>query len=300
MNWISSLLAADVNEIDDVSAWKRLHERGRAEVSHPIEIVAWVAARSPVLGWAFASGYREAVRSLTAPFGGGEELGVLCVTERGGNTPRAIETTLRDGRLHGTKTFVTMGAEADRLWVLAHRPPERDGVKDLVVVAVDAAAERMEVKEATPIPFVPEVSHGWVTLDGTPIVGDVVEDGWATIVRPFRAVEDTFVMAAVVSWIAANASRAGDVGHSLEFVSLLLALRSTSELDPRDVGTHVGLEAALRGVRRTVKSLDTSEWSEESAASWRRDSRLLDIAEGARRTRFQKAILTLRGLAGNG
>ena len=74
-------------------------------------------ARADRVGYAFAIGYAMALESLVGPGSA-----ALCVTEDGGNHPRAIETRLVDGRVTGKKTWATLADRAAHLLVAA-----RDG-----------------------------------------------------------------------------------------------------------------------------------------------------------------------------
>src|SRR5262245_60367021 len=74
------------------------------------------------LGYAFAGGYRAALARLVPAVRGNA---CLCATEPGGAHPRYIKAALErlpdaDAyRLDGTKTWVTLGTEADELLVVA-------------------------------------------------------------------------------------------------------------------------------------------------------------------------------------
>ena len=78
---------------------------------------------------------------LLPPIAAGDRLAALAVTEPAGRwDPSAIETTVREGRLSGAKSFVVDGHIADLLVVAARRPGSRDA-DGLSLYVVDATAD---------------------------------------------------------------------------------------------------------------------------------------------------------------
>src|SRR5512134_3602886 len=91
---------------EKVADWWPRHRAIAAEHPSTIQqaiVGGFVADR---VGWAFASGYQAALRSLF-PDAPGDRLCALCVTEADGNSPKVIKSTLKraDGRwiLNGAK-----------------------------------------------------------------------------------------------------------------------------------------------------------------------------------------------------
>ena len=97
----------------------------------------------------------------------GEGSAAFCVTETGGNHPRAIETQLVDGRVTGKKAWATLADHAAYLLVVARDGSDAAGRPRLRVVRVrrDAPGVTLEPSVTT---FVPEITHARLTLDGVP------------------------------------------------------------------------------------------------------------------------------------
>lgn len=237
-------------------------------------------ARASSVGQAFLGGYRAALVALT----GRPEAGALCVTEDGPPHPRSIACTWADGRLTGTKRWVTGASSAEVLYVAARAGTDGDRVR-LVVVPVDPSAPGTSIDVQPPTAFVPDVDHGIVTFDGTPTGDPLPGDGWSDLVKPFRTVEDVFVMGALASWMAA---RTGDREAREDLEAVLAALDTLSRADPSDPVGHLALAGVLRAVgpalERGASALDPG-----SREGWERDRPLLRVAQRAREARRQAA-----------
>jgi acyl-CoA dehydrogenase len=238
--------------------------------------------RTDRLGWAFASGYAAAGRRMF----GGAELWALCATESGGAHPRAIRTTLVEGRLSGTKGFVSMGRWAERLAVVA-RTGEQDGRPKLVVAVVDPASSGVTLREGAELPFVPEIPHGVLVLDGVEPVRVLPGDGYTGVLRPFRTVEDAHVMLAAAGLLLRWARQAGDRARVEELLVQILALAAICEADPGSSATHLALAGALSRSRSLFESARAP--SPEEASMLERDRPLLGIAGKAREARRSRA-----------
>ncbi|MCP4810087.1 MAG: acyl-CoA dehydrogenase family protein [Proteobacteria bacterium] len=221
------------------------------------------------LGFAFASGYQAAAERM---FGAGRKT-ALCATEAGGNHPRRIQTTLLDGRVTGEKTFVTLGTHADRLAVVA-RVGERDGRPDLRVVLVEADAPGVTLHALPALPFVPEIPHARVVLDGA--LGEVLPgDGYLGVLKPFRTVEDIHVHLGLLGLL----ERYAPSPAVTTLADQLVLLAERPPLDPqvhRQLGESIDRARALLDPPPPVPHFE-------------RDRPLLQIAENARRKRREKA-----------
>lgn len=238
----------------------------------------------------FTTAYRGAV---TRAFGtSGQQRTALCVTEDGGNTPRAIQTRWADGVLHGAKSFVTFGAQSDELLVLAVRG-ETEGRKDLVIVQVSGRTGVAFEKAPAPS-FVPEVPHSRVTFDGAPATL-WCEDAWSRI-KAFRLIEDVFVLGATVAWFMGLATQTRQAKLVEQLASLLLAARAVAALDPSAVATHLAYEGTQRAANAAFALFDWSDVPERIETLWVRDRALLEVAQRAREMRAERARETLMSI----
>ena len=270
--------------------------------------LAGVAARS--VGWAFAGGYQAALARLDGGRGTATATGLraLCATEEGGAHPRSIMTSLVPAHgggwvLSGHKTFVTMGTDADVLYVVASTCGVRaegagglgrgvDGRKQLRVARVDARAAGVSLRAHPPLPFVPEVAHSDARFDGVRVADDdlLPGDGYEDALKLFRTIEDLHVTAAVVGW-AAGVARASSWERAWieRAAAILVLLRALGEEVPSGAETHVALAGALA---EAGQLLDGAPWDRAEAATragWERDRALLQVAGKVRSARLETA-----------
>jgi hypothetical protein len=247
------------------------------------------AARTDRLAAAFREGYAAALRALV-PGIEDDEIVALCATEAGGAHPRAILTELREGRLTGTKSYVTGGTEATRLLVVAREPSGT-----LRLVSVGARAPGVTVTAHPPAPFVPELPHASVTFDGA--AGEVLPgDGYADYLKPFRTVEDIHVLAATAGYLEGLGRRAGwTPAARARLAAIGVLLEGLAARDPRDPTTHVALEGALALARQVFDGCDFDAAPEDERARWRRDRPLLEVAGKVRALRFEAASRAIWG-----
>ncbi len=276
-----------------VEDWWARHQESRKRFHKSAPLTLAMAQECDCVAWAFASGYQAAGEAL---FGETDQPRALCATEDEGNHPRAIRTTFRDGRITGTKRFVTLGTFAERLLVVV-TTGEAAGRPVLKLVEVDARAPGVTVTGLPPLPMVPELPHASVVFDSVEALRVLPGDGYADYLKPFRTVEDTHVHLALVGYLLSVALRWNwrrDVVTALHAQSA--ALQHIAQLDPQAVTTHLALAGALDASRRLMVDAE-SEWAQtddEVAACWRRDRTLLKVAGAARKARLDRAWSAIR------
>jgi acyl-CoA dehydrogenase len=297
MRPVEDLLARELvdDAVPDVEAWWRSHRTLSRTGVDPADVAIEAGLVADRLAWAFASGYQAALRRLV-PLLPADEIASLCATEAGGAHPRAIRTRLEKGRLWGKKTWATLAPVAGCFLVLATEGVEEGGRSLLRLVLVRPGPGLM-IHAAPPPPFVPEVAHGELALDG--VSGEVLPgDGWAAYVRPFRTLEDLHVFLALVAYVLGMARR----GHwpnevKEDLAAVLCALRELARQNPDSPSVHVALAGIMRHARAIfveTKPLWAAA-SESVRARWERDLPLLQVAEGARQSRRKAAWDVLAG-----
>jgi hypothetical protein len=242
-------------------------------------------ARADRVGHAFAIGYSTAIEALAGPGSA-----ALCVTEDGGNHPRAIRTRLAGGRVTGEKKWATLADHAAHLLVVATEGDDDAGRPRLRVVRVrsDAPGVTLALSAAA---FVPEIAHARVTLEA--VAGEILPgDGYADYVKPFRTIEDIHVHAALVGYLIGVARRRGfphDVVERLAMVAAALAALGAA--DPKAPATHVALAGAIATTTGVVAELEAA-WAaapDEEWTRWQRDRPILQVASRARGERLARA-----------
>jgi len=291
---LHALLALTPPPATTLHAWWETTAEERARWPYTIERALVGGVLADRLGFAFASGYAEALRALAPTHAHG--ITALCATEEGGNHPKAIQTRLEPAgegryRLTGKKKWATVATEASALLVVASTG-EEGGKNRLRVVRVAANAPGVTLVPSAS-PFVPEIPHAEVELHAVLIAeADLLPgDGYDDYLKPFRTVEDLHVHAALVGYLIGVARR-----HNLDksVIEPLIALATTvhalAHANPKSPATHVALAGVIALAARAVEAVEHA-WgvADDEHARWHRDRALLRVAGAARAARREKA-----------
>lgn len=297
----------DSAPLPSIAEWKRLYDQHSADWAAPVDraiVGGFVADR---MAYAFAGGYQAALRRLLpslplAPFA------ALCVTEKGGGHPRAIESYLElidetdsaaSWRLNGSKQFVTCANEAEYLLVVASTGTDADGRKRLRLLLLNRERPGLTIKPMKPLPFVPELSHGTLHFKEVAVEASQLlpGDGYTRYVKPFRTIEDLHVFAAILAYLYRIASHyAWPQAQKEQLLSLLLTTRTLALSDPSAPAVHITLGGLQRQIESFLNST-TPYWAQTDDAvrkAWQRDKALMNIAQKARHKRLAVAWAQLR------
>ena len=258
----------------------------------PFELAVLGGRLMATPGLAFLVGYQAALRMLwpSAPL----SLGALCATEQRSLRPADMQTRLSGLRLSGRKDFVTAGHAADWLLVAARsEEPGADPRLSLAVIYRDEPGVRVE--KLAPIPLMPDISHGRLFLDNA-LCELLAGDGWDAYVKPFRTLEDIYVLSAMTAWLYGVGQECDwPQGLQLRLLGLLAGCAEASRQPPTHPAGHVmlgGLFALFDGLKAEVNEAlagGPPEW----ATMWQRDQAVMDLAAGARGKRLAKAMADL-------
>ncbi|MEX5588847.1 acyl-CoA dehydrogenase [Pseudomonas urmiensis] len=254
----------------------------------PFELAVLGGRAMATPGLAFLIGYQAALRVLwpSAP----AALGALCATERRSVRPADMHSRLEGLRVTGRKDFVTAGLEAE--WLLVAARCEAAGESAQLKLAVVYPGEPGVTLEALPtLPLMPEVGHARLTLQHA-ACELLAGDGWDAYVKPFRSLEDLYVLAALVAWLyGVGQESAWPQALQLRLLGLLGGCAEGSRQCADSVGCHLllgGLFAqfhALRGELDQALAAGPEQW----AQLWQRDQGVLALATAARDKRLAKA-----------
>jgi acyl-CoA dehydrogenase len=267
-------------------------ERARGETT--IDRALLGGACADRLGFAFASGYAEALRALVP--GAAGEITALCATEEGGNHPRAIRTALVAAgpgqyTLTGKKKWATVASEASALLVVATTGAGDDGKNRLRVVRVPTSAPGVTLRSSS-APFVPEIPHAEVELENVAVAeADVLPgDGYDDYLKPFRTIEDLHVHGALLGYLIGVARRRSMPRDLVEtLATLAISTRALAAADAKAEATHVALAGLITLVTRAVTQVE-EHWSpDDERTRWDRDRPLLRVASAAREARRERA-----------
>jgi hypothetical protein len=249
------------------------------------------------VGFAFVSGYQSALHALVPSLPKGQ-LSALCVTEKGGNHPRAIQSTLTSKsdtyELTGSKSFITGGTMADTLLVAAGINEQQDGHPVLKLVKIDSNLHGISINTMPALSFVPQIEHATVQFQSVKCSKDSVlpGDGYTDYVKPFRTIEDIYVGLALCSYLLQvslriNASRA----TTKSVMACIASHAALAQTDPKSPATHLMLDGARQQMEQLLPPLET-QWEarhKESYKCWERDKALLSVAAAAREKRTDTA-----------
>ena len=243
-------------------------------------------------GLAFLVGYQAALRMLwpSAPL----SLGALCATEQRSLRVADMQTRLRDLRLSGRKDFVTAGDAADWLLVAA-RSEEPGEVPRLNLAVVYPGEPGVRLEKLAPMPLMPDIGHGRLFLDNA-LCELLAGDGWDAYVKPFRTLEDIYVLSAMTAWLF-GVGQDSDWPQTLQLrlLALLAGCAEVSRQAPNNPAGHVllgGLFAQFDGLKAEVNQA-LADGPPRWAAMWQRDQTVMDLAAGARGKRLAKALAGL-------
>ncbi|WP_327111242.1 acyl-CoA dehydrogenase family protein [Nocardia sp. NBC_01730] len=280
--------------LDDIAAAWMCHQVAANRFERPVDVAIAAGFGADRLGFAFLSGYQEALRALI-PDLPDDELVAMCATEEGGGHPSAIRTTLTEcggaWLVNGTKSFATMGVLAQRLVVIASVGTASDGRNRLRATMVDAKETGVRVTDQPALPFAPEISHALVRLTDVP-VRVLPGDGYLDYLKPFRTIEDIHVLAATLGWLLRVARASGWPQASRQ--RLLTAIAAVRGLDidaPSSPGVHIALGGTFELFGEVLVEL-VPLWESvdpETRQRWARDRPLLATASRARDQRLAAA-----------
>ncbi|WP_449431342.1 acyl-CoA dehydrogenase [Pseudomonas putida] len=270
-----------------------LGETYAAQLAHlgpvaPFELAVLGGRAMATPGLAFLIGYQAALRVLwpSAP----ATLGALCATERRSVRPADMHTRLDGLRLSGNKDFVTAGLEAE--WLLVAARSEGQGEAPRLNLAVAYPGEPGVTLEALPtLPLMPEVGHARLHLQQA-ACELLAGDGWDAYVKPFRSLEDLYVLTALTAWLYGIGQECQwPQTLRLRLLGLLAGCAEAGRQCADSVGCHLLLAGLLAQFQELRGSIDKAlvagpaQW----AQLWQRDQGVMALANAAREKRLAKA-----------
>lgn len=287
----------------EFSLWKPVYFKTIASWTDPVDSAIAGGFVADRLAYAFAAGYQASLRRLL-PSLSSDTIAALCVSEEGGGHPRKIKTTLckTDQKesispvweINGRKQFITNADEASRLLIAASAGETPDGKNQIQMIEIERDAPGITVIPMKELPFVPEISHGILLLEGVHVREEnlLPGDGYLQYIKPFRTIEDIHVSAAIIGYLFRIAGQYGwprDIQERC--LSIFSGFRFLSAEEPGNPAVHIALGGILHQFARLVDDIEPY-WSTVDAVkrtAWIRDRKLLDIAGEARSLRLKAA-----------
>lgn len=256
-----------------------------------LAVLGGYRAASP--GLAFMAGYQAALRALwpAAPL----SLGALCVTEQRSTRPADLQCRLLADGLRGSKDYLAGGTDVQWLLVAARiEPPDERAQLGLYVLPSDAAG--VQITAGPPLPMLPDVPHARLQLSAA-AAERLPGDGWADYVKPFRSLEDLHVLTAMCAWVYGIGVRQDwPLALRLRLLAVLAGCAGVADMQLHTASGHLALAAvsAQFSDLRAPLNVAFNDGPAHLAEQWRRDQRVLDLAQVARDKRLSMALQTLK------
>ncbi len=293
---LSCPLEKIVRPVVDSSGWRSIWENAGKRWTRPIHRSVFAGLACDRLAWVFASGYQAAIQCLY-PDLPENTVAAMCISEAGGNHPRAIksELTLSDHGhlLNGEKRFVTGGENANRL-IVAASTGSADGLNQLRMAWVERNTIGIHLAPGPSLPFMPELTHCSAIFRNVPVPSSnlLPGDGYTTAIKPFRTIEDLHVSGAVLGHLLGIARRFDWPWDVVGRLSLLIAgAVALADEDPLSPATHVAMGGFFDQLETLLAAL-TPLWPAVENfiySRWQRDQPALRIADNARQLRLNAA-----------
>jgi|GEM_PF-731111 len=283
------------------------------QLTSTLEQAALGGRFSTNMSYAFSAGYQSAIQSLFKP--NTRSLSSVCITEKEGNHPRNIKSTLtkhqQSWQLNGSKSFITGANDAKRLYIAVTDKPASDKHTNehlekettertvsirpkIKMLSVPADQLGINIAPMPPLPFVPDISHGIATFEHVNIQAtQILEgDGYSQYIKPFRTHEDIHVLAAIIGFRIGEAMDSKWAQSSVEAHLMLLSSLLSLSTDNFSVPTtHIIFSGCRAQFSALIQQTD-DEFKQNNAegfSHWKRDKALLDIANKAHILRTDRA-----------
>ena len=244
--------SAQAGTCETVSEWWPRHRSLAAGHPATIEQALIGGFAADRVAWAFASGYQAALHALF-PDAPDERICALCVTEAGGNSPKAIKSSLqKEGErwlLNGAKRWTTLGPDG-ALFFVAARDETTSGERPAIkIVKVWSGSAGLNIQAMPQTKFVPEVPHAQLQFENLILKETEIlpGDGYDQYVKPFRTVEDVHINAAILAYLVREARRLDWPAQWIEKTFSLLIVFQELSARPRLVRRRrAGARSAYR------------------------------------------------------
>ncbi len=293
--------------VESVRQWKMILYENSSQFSAPIDCALISGYQADRTAYAFLAGFRSALQRLF-PDLEADCFAAFCISEEGGNHPRAIQTSLTKSndssdsgnvwKLNGHKKFITGATEADTIFVAASRGQDEKGRNSICLVKLKQQTHGVVINPMDRLPFIPEIEHASVSFENVAICDDQIlpGDGYSDYIKPFRIFEDVHVCGAVLGYLFRMAviySWAQSVKERM--VMLMSVVREMACSGPDNAVVHIMFAGFQNDMNQLIQDLDPLWDSTPNGVkdAWFRDRKVLSIAEKAREKRLEKAWKTI-------
>ncbi len=294
----------DTTPISSIKAWKKKHDAHTCQWAATIERAVAGGFLADRVAYAFAAGYNAALQKLVPdlPL---EAVTAICVTEKHGGHPGAIQTRLEKvdtrletggkWKLNGFKQFVTSAEDATHFLVAASAGKHENGRNRIRLVCVEHDITGLLIQPmGTPLPFIPEIGMGTMTMQNIVISDSQIlpGDGYRDYVKPFRTLEDLHIAGAMMGYLL-RISCVFDWPKRIRehLLSLITAVKPLSLIPPDLPHGHIILEGIFGQMKDLMQNIDPlwENLPEDTRAMWYRDRVIVNTADKVRVKRLANA-----------
>ncbi|MCU0822687.1 MAG: acyl-CoA dehydrogenase family protein, partial [Spirochaetes bacterium] len=135
----------------------------------------------------------------------------FCVTESTGNHPRNIKSTIMKATdrpdnvliLNGEKHYISGAFEADIFFVAASEGTDSSGRNILKLAMLESTSPGISLNLMENLKILPEITHGIVAFNNVQLTENKIlpGDAYSDYIKPFRTVEDLFVVSAILGYL---------------------------------------------------------------------------------------------------
>lgn len=248
-----------------VSHWQALPFAGASA----FELAVRGGFQADRASWAFCSGYQAALRACF-PNTEGEGLFAFCLSEQRGQSSRFLQTrwsaSAQGIELKGSKSWTALFAHCTAFFIACKKDNAAAEEAELFkVVRVPAGRAGLSFDVRQPGSFMPELPTARMQLAAVQVEQSSLlpGDGWADYAKPFSALEELYVSAALLAYLLREGRLHGWPHDYLQ--ELLAALALLGELATIWIG-QPGQQIALAGATAWARKLFT-----QANALWQRD-----------------------------
>ncbi len=270
---------------------------------HKLLVLAFQANN---LSSVFNVGYQFALRSM---FGSrapeilqANTLSCLCVSESGGNSPKAILCHADEQGLSGVKTFVTCAPHVDHLFVLFDdcRSSSQEEIKNLRILSISdvKTQQGLVIQDGKPGKFLVEIDKGSVEFNRFDLNKAQVfpEDAHESYSKPFSLLEGLYIRLACAAYLfrlalALNLDRTIQ-SDLLAQIQLLAGLADNNSFDSH---YQLVLDAQARQLVSLLPLIEKhlESQGESFKALWNRDKVIFFMDTPLRVKRLESAWQTI-------
>lgn len=281
-----------------------------------IDKLSYLAFCAPNFSVAFNCGYQFALKRMFAEecpelFVNGS-LSCLCISEQGGNSPKAIECLASKTGVNGVKTFVTCASHIDHVLVMLDDQSASDkdtennsetavDQKNLKLLKISQLPlllkempEALQIDLSAPSKFLPDVDKGVLKLNNFPLdKGQLLsKPAHEAYSKPFSVLEGLYIRLASTSMLLKLALvQSWDKTLQSDLIAQITLLTSIIENEANTAFGQVLLDTHVRHMDLLLPQVD--ELMDKSDAQtrehWQRDKVIFYMDFKLRPKRLQQA-----------